>query len=327
MRTASSAPDHGSATGVRWAAYAVGAVEPPVDPAGAHRAAVEAIIVTHDDPEAVDRCVAAVLAQTHPLRRIRVVDTAGARPARPTAEAVEVVVHRLDENVGPAGGWAVGLDAFRAGDADLAWLLDDDCRPEPEALAVATAMRDAGDADVVQSRMIDDRTGREAPTQGWCAVLVPRQVVEQVGVPDADLVWWNEDTEYLQWRIPRAGHRVRRCDDAVVHVSLRGDGVAKPAWKYFYEARNQVAYRLWTQRPSPGETRHARHLRLRVRTWRAIRSTGRLAGRALLVEREGRPAKLAAVVRGAAFGLVRRRGRSVPLGEPDRARAAAGSAT
>ena len=41
----------------------------------------------------------------------------------------------------------------------------------------------------------------------WCGFVVARQIVEAVGLPMAELFWWAEDTEYLQWRIPEAGYQ------------------------------------------------------------------------------------------------------------------------
>lgn len=292
---------------------------------------VLAIIVTHDDPDAVQSCVASVQAQTCSVSEVLIVDTHGARPVPlGVYQCGEgVVVDRLDHNVGPAGGWAHGLSAFVSSEHDAAWLLDDDCVAQASSLEHSLAGLEM--ADVVQARMVERFDGREADTQGWCGVLLKRSVVETVGVPDPDLVWWTEDTEYLQWRIPRAGFKVIRSNDAIVEVALRPDRAPKPAWKYYYEARNQVRYRTKTQRPTPDDQPVRRYLTRRVRWWRAARSVVKLAGRSVFVERSGRAVKLAMVVRGTYHGMRGVTGLTVPLGSPDRARTsvvgAAGSAS
>ena len=147
-----------------------------------------------------------------------------------------------------------------------------------------------------------------------------RSVPEGVGVPDSDLVWWTEDTEYLQWRIPRAGWVVKRSAASLVEVAMRREGVPKPPWKYYYEARNQVAYRLRTQRPSSGGP-VPRYLTSRVRLWRAFRSVVKLMGRSLWIERTERLPKARMVLMGAVDGLRGRSGLRVALGAADRARA------
>ena len=279
---------------------------------------VEAIIVTHDDPDAVRSCVQALVAQTITPKQIRIIDTAGHRPVPDDIRHLHqlVTVHRLETNTGPAGGWYEGIRLFRESDCSFAWLLDDDCLPAEHSLE--QLLVDAQGADVIQSLMIDSRTGLEVSTQGWCSVLVGRNVVESVGLPDRDLVWWTEDTEYLQWRIPRAGFKVARSSLATVTITLRPPQATKPGWKYFYEARNQVSYRLKTQRPVHG-AQVPRHLTARVRSWRALRSVARLGLRTIAVEQEKRLSKLLLVGRGAAAGIAGRTGMQIAIGEPDRA--------
>jgi GT2 family glycosyltransferase len=277
-----------------------------------------AVVVTYNAPEAVAQCVAAVAAQTRSVAEILVVDNASETPVGGSSDRQPPVhVLRLPENTGPAGGYAAGLRAFLDTDFSWVWLLDDDCTPRPDTLAAQ--LRRATEAPVpttVLATMVDRDTGSVVNTHGWCGVLVPREIVAAVGVPIEGLFWWAEDTEYIQWRIPRAGFALER-DDAVVEVSLRRAERSKPAWKFYYEARNQVFYRLRVQR-QPETGLRQRHLKMRVRTWRAARTVTKLAGRAVLREPEGRVRKLGMVLRGAADGLRGRLGRTVRPGAADR---------
>jgi GT2 family glycosyltransferase len=165
--------------------------------------------------------------------------------------------------------------------------------------------------------MVDDQTHAETNTHGWCAVLLQRNVIETVGLPDAELFWWTEDTEYLQWRIPRSRFRVVRAPDAMVRVSRSRDDTEKPAWKYYYEARNQTYYRLHTQRVATPRPR-PHHLRLRVRAWRALRSLVRLTARVFTRESRDRGAKLAMIGRGTWDGVRGRLGVTVVADQSDR---------
>lgn len=276
---------------------------------------VMAVVLTFDARPALEDCLAAIRSQTHPVDTILVVDNASSEPVDDLVAATPcTTLLRLSDNRGPAGGYAEGLGAFLKSDATRAWVMDDDCVPAPDALAAQLAI--TWRAPVVLAHMVDRDSGENVDTLGWCGVLLAREVVETVGVPDPALFWWNEDTEYLEWRIPRAGFRVERCADAEVSVRRTRSDAAKPAWKYYYEARNQVYYRLVTQRLSSRPV--LRYLSRRVRYGRAIRSVGKLAARSVLRERTQRGRKLAMVCRGTVDGVRGRLGRTVPVDSSDR---------
>jgi GT2 family glycosyltransferase len=262
---------------------------------------VTAVVLTHDARSALQRCLCGLDGQRRSVDGLIVVDNASLErvddlvASRPCSRIV-----RSAENLGPAGGYAIGIGAFLEGADDYAWLMDDDCLPTAEALEAQLA--DVDQARVVMATTLDADTGDVMNTHGWSGVLVPRRVIAAVGLPDASLFWWTEDTEYLQWRIPRAGFNVRRCERAHVLVSRSRAAPGKPAWKYYYEARNQVHYRLHTQR-LPKDERPPRHLKWRVRVWRAGRSVCKLALLSVFRERRGRARKLAMVALGTADGL------------------------
>jgi rhamnopyranosyl-N-acetylglucosaminyl-diphospho-decaprenol beta-1,3/1,4-galactofuranosyltransferase len=276
---------------------------------------VVAVVLTFDAPDALDQCLLAIRAQNTPVSSIIVIDNASARPVDvPAGSGTATKVLRMPDNLGPAGGYAAGLQEFLESDGSWAWMMDDDCVPAPDALNAELA--EAASEEVVLATMIDRETGEVTNTQGWCGVLVPRSVVAAVGVPNAELFWWTEDTEYLQWRIPRAGFEVVRSSAARITVSRGRETAAKPAWKYYYEARNQVFYRLTTQRVLVRPL--APHLKLRVRAWRATWAVLKLATRAVVREREQRSTKFVMVWRGALDGLRRRLGRTVMVDDSHR---------
>ena len=249
-----------------------------------------------------------------------VVDNASAEPVDDlVAAAPNARLLRLPENVGPAGGYAAGLTEFLASGHDYAWLIDDDCVPAPDALGVQLERARRRPPPVVLATMVDHATREITNTQGWCGVLVPRAVVAEVGVPDAALFWWNEDTEYLQWRIPRAGFTVVRSEQARVDVS-RSRLAGKPAWKYYYEARNQVYYR----RPHPAAAWAEGAPRCGAISPAGCGGgarPGRCRGsrvRAVVREPGDRRAKVAMVWRGTRDGIAGRLGATVPVDTPDR---------
>lgn len=230
---------------------------------------VLALVVTHSSAATLTACIAALRAQTRPPEHILVIDNAGCPPAsRTLAEAGPVVpdadieIRRLDVNTGPAGGYAEGLARFLEREVRWVWAMDDDVLPEPDCLDRLVAATRGDDGPRIVWPRIREVSGSPHDYPGWCGVLLDREVVATVGFPIADLVWWAEDTEYLQRRIPRAGFRPSWVEDArVVHTNAR-DETTMPPWKVYYQVRNTVYYRWHVQ----GLTHPVRLTRSLIRT-------------------------------------------------------------
>lgn len=284
---------------------------------------VLAVVLTHDAPESLARCLSRIDAQTRPPDSMLVVDNASDPPAVLPLSPLSVKLLRSEHNGGPAGGHAIGLSAFLESGFDLAWVMDDDCLPAPtclEELLAASAegvgaderddsvfgiRRTAGghhdecDAPVFPL-WVDGLTGVSRFMPAWCGFLMPRLVVERIGLPRVDLVWWTEDAEYLQERLRRAHIMPIKAERAVVEHHRVRTGASKPVWKFYYEARNTIEYRYFVQ----------------DRTWRRMgrmtRTIVRLVGRIVLHE-PGKAARLRAVVDGISDGIRRRSGLRYPL--------------
>ncbi|MGO8873814.1 MAG: glycosyltransferase [Acidimicrobiales bacterium] len=261
---------------------------------------IVALVLTHNAPQALARCVAAIAAQTTQPSQLVVVDNASNPPVEAAALAaggIPVRVIRSEDNLGPAGGWAIALGDLLAGDGSHAWLMDDDIVPGPDCLGTlwAAVREDPTSAFVVPvSIQPDGAVGRWG---SWCGFLIARQIVEKVGLPMAELFWWAEDTEYCHWRIPQAGYPLRFVEKAVVHHDAIRQGGDLPAWKYYYESRNML-YLHW----------HIMH-----RTGRYPRNFTRLVGRAAFRQKEGRWRCLRAIGTGLVDGARGRLGIRYPV--------------
>jgi hypothetical protein len=267
---------------------------------------IMAVVLTHNAPASLDRCIRAIASQTTPPEALLVVDNAS-RPSVSLealdALAVPTTVVRSETNTGPAGGYALALAKFVESGFAHAWVLDDDMYPEPDCLdrLWAVAEKEPETAFVFPiSRQPDGSLGL---FPSWCGFVVARQIVEAVGLPMSELFWWAEDTEYLQVRIPERGYRRQVVNDAIVnHDGIRqGDGV--PLWKYYYEARNMLYVHLYVKR----------------RVGRYPRSVSKLFARALLREKNGRLRRLAVMTRGLSDGARGKLGIRYPV-EPMRER-------
>lgn len=255
---------------------------------------VQALVLTYGAPDALRACLDALASQTRPPDDVLVIDNAGDPPAR--ADAASVV--RLERNLGPAGGHAEGLRRFLDGEADVAWVLDDDVVPEPGCLAALLEAASAASLGPVFPRQFTT-DGRPDDHPRWAGVLLPRAAVAVAGLPMAELFWWVEDTEYLAHRLPARGFPSTTADAArVTHTGVRRTERA-PDWKLYYESRNTIWYRFHVQRGR--------------RAWKAARYLARVHGR-VLRQPAPRGPRLRAVWRGVWDGTRGRLGTTV---EPD----------
>ena len=267
---------------------------------------IMAVVLTHNAPDSLGRCLKAIAGQTLPPDFVLVVDNASRPPVSlddPTCARLPTRVVRSDVNTGPAGGYAQALDEFLASGFRHAWVLDDDMVPDAHCLERLwmVAQRDPELSVCVPDLPEPDGVCELWPS--WCGFIVARQIIEAVGLPMAELFWWAEDTEYLQWRIPEAGFNMQVVSDAVVdHDPIRhGEGV--PLWKYYYESRNMLYV----------------HLRVKHRIGRYPRNMSMLFARAILREKGGRLRRLAVMARGISDGARGKLGVRYPV-EPMRER-------
>ncbi len=261
---------------------------------------IVALVLTHNAPSSLDRCLEAIAAQSQRPDAVLVVDNASQPPTAmpgPGTTPLPVEVVRSTTNTGPAGGYVLGLSEFLRSDATHAWVLDDDMRPDSHCLERlwTVASKEPSSAFVFPvSRQAD---GSLNAWPSWCAFIIAREIVEDVGTPMAELVWWAEDTEYLQWRIPEAGYQRQVVHDAVVdHDAIRHQG-AVPLWKYYYESRNMLYV----------------HMHVKHKIGRYPRNVTLLFARALLREHHGRLRRLAVMLRGLADGALGRLGMRFPV--------------
>lgn len=263
---------------------------------------VMALVLTFDAPDHLLACLRGIQSQKVQPDKILVVDNASRVPARDVVEAAGLATEtteflRLPENLGPAGGYAAGLRRLAASDHDAAWVMDGDCVPDPDCLSALMSKFSSLKDPALIFPTVHSPNGNTTTYPAWDGVVIPTQIVERVGVPNEELFWWAEDSEYLQWRIPRAGYSVVRVPGAVVtHYSLRPR--RRASWKYYYETRNFIYYLVHVQ-----GRRELRPLLIPL-----VRTLVRI-----LVIEDRRARKLRLFVRGYRDGMAGRLGRPLPV--------------
>ncbi len=266
---------------------------------------VLAVVVAFNSLDSIVRCLTSLHAQTVPVD-VLVVDNSDPSPLSLDLEAHGFNRARIiwaAENLGPAGGFALGLAWFmESGEYTHAWLMDDDNYPEPDVCELLLRRsRQLRPGAAVFPSVLNENTGELINYPSWCGVLIDRLAVTLAGLPMAELFWWAEDTEYLQHRLPRKGVIVVRVDGAVVRDNRVRRVGGRPAWKYYYEVRNMVWFRLSEQKGSEFD--------------KLPRTLVRMLGSALVSD--GRGAKTRMYFTGLGHGLIGRLGRSVrPPNQP-----------
>ena len=228
---------------------------------------IVAVVVTLNRLGLLKRCVAALRRQTRPLDAIVIVDNGSSDGTLEwVADARDLDVIRQG-NLGASGGQHVGIRRAVELGADWIWCMDDDGFAGDDALALLAARTGRGDADWLNSLVVDvaDRErlafgmkgfGLDAARRArarevivgeanpFNCTLLSRSLVATIGLPAVPLFIWGDETEY-QRRAKAAGMRIVTVPASEFFhpasaVPLADMPLAQ-AWKYYYQVRNKGA--------------------------------------------------------------------------------------
>ncbi|KVN81193.1 glycosyl transferase family 2 [Burkholderia ubonensis] len=244
---------------------------------------VAAVVVTHNRPKLLAEVLDALRSQTRRPDSIIVVDNASGHETTALLSSCEDIdVLRLEQNVGGAGGFSVGVRQAVSLGFDWILLLDDDAVPRRDCLAqllecmdhvgaragaICTTVIEFGGRALMHRRRFDAATlaepvlpeaAYEAPvteidTGSFVGFMLRRSAALEVGVPDASFFLAYDDTEY-SLRLKRAGWTIWLAPSAVVdHKRPAGGRLRNGPYslKHYYNLRNQLAvFRVYGNAPS-----------------------------------------------------------------------------
>ncbi len=230
---------------------------------------VAVVVVTYNRRELLERCLAAVQSQTLAPAAVVVVDngstdgTAELLAALSGGRGVPLRVVAPGQNLGGAGGFALGMERALGHEPTWLWLMDDDSVPDPDALQrlidASGELRSfggtqaAGDGNGrlrvgflasrvlwtdgsphvmnVPGRLTRGRVGSVSPGlqavdyASFVSLLVSADAVWQCGLPVAEFFIGSDDVEYT-WRLTRAGLRGFLVGSSRVrHLTPRNEGM------------------------------------------------------------------------------------------------------
>ncbi len=231
------------------------------------------VVVTHNRKEYLLRCIDALRGQKGAQTDILVVDNASddgtaAALAPLVAEGV-IRYHNTGENLGGAGGFNVGMRLAVEMGYDRLWVMDDDCIPDPDALAALLQADewlggDYGflsgiaywrDGSICQMNVqktdlwhkLEDYASPLVPVvmATFVSAFIPARRVREVGLPIREFFIWSDDLEYTR-RLSRRYPCYAVTDSRVLHdmrhnhkVNIATDALDRlPRYAYLY--RNEV---------------------------------------------------------------------------------------
>ncbi len=209
-----------------------------------------AAVVTYNRKALLVECLEALLAQTHAVLRVFVVDNASTdgTEARLRDHGLlddpKVTYIRLAGNLGGAGGFARAVELTRAEECDWIWLMDDDSEPVPDALERLVESVPAADGATVAvcPKVVYPEGGIDANQRGhfrrrllplaaeryvdgvpvklgfvsFVGALVRTAAARTAELPRADFFVWGDDVEY-SFRLRRLGTLMLVPESVIVH--------------------------------------------------------------------------------------------------------------
>lgn len=239
---------------------------------------VAAVVVTYNRIELLKQCITALQSQTGLKElgynlEIIVIDNAGSDGTESWAENMsqngELIYLNTGSNLGGAGGFNYGLKFAAKFNYKYIWLMDDDCMPSPGALetllkfaeansgkfgflASKVLWKDGSICEMNRQRQTLTRTVKsfdvlvtQVAMSSFVSLLIPTEVVRQLGLPIKEFYIWTDDWEYTR-RISRRYPCYLINDSVVTHMTAKNTGAAihrdtidrLPRYRYLY--RNDV---------------------------------------------------------------------------------------
>lgn len=250
------------------------------------------IVVTYNRKNLLVECLDALEHQTLLPNKVLIVDNASTDGTlnllkeKGFLEKSLFELLALNDNTGGAGGFYAGMRYALEQDADWVWMMDDDAKPhinaleelmkiakEPQhvygSLAVnqehtSWQMELLGDAQIVTRLKADIPAKAQVKMLPFLGFMVHRELVEKIGLPDAEFFIAADDVEYSV-RAQKQGAKIYIAGNSQIehpssypyYVNFLGHRftcIAIPPWKRYYDVRNRIliakkyfGMRLYTQ--------------------------------------------------------------------------------
>jgi GT2 family glycosyltransferase len=242
---------------------------------------VYTIVVTYNRKMLLDRCIRAILAQTQCPDKILIIDNASTDGTDQMLSNNKWDCHDLIEivhfpyNIGGAGGFSRGIEIAIEMDADYMWIMDDDAIPELNSLEILlqhvtdntsiygslptdgavvswplTCVNNSRHVKGQLNHLWDVNNFMEVQFLPFIGLLISKEIVDSIGLPDSDYFLAADDVEYCL-RAKKAGFKtIVIATSRIYHPAAKLYFVRVPfktfhclklsPWKRYYDVRNRL---------------------------------------------------------------------------------------
>jgi len=185
---------------------------------------VATVVSTYNRKNFLRACLNSLLHQIRAPDEIIVVDgsSTDGTDEMVRSEFPQVTYVRVEENIGGAGQFYIGMKiAYRQGH-DFVWVMDDDVeivRRDGLEMLLKVYYDEAKKVPigaVIPLQLTGGRIARVGPLSIFVGGLIPRKVVEVVGFPRHDFFIYYDDVEYA-YRILKAGFVIKYAPPILEH--------------------------------------------------------------------------------------------------------------
>lgn len=238
---------------------------------------VATIVVTYNRLPLLKECIVSLRNQTYKNHQIIVINNGSTDDTLNWLKQQHDIYTITQENSGGAGGFYTGIKWACENGYDYSWVMDDDVITNNTALQSLLSKTLHSDGFIC-SRVLDINnelcnvpliskkksqiTGEllwgnklnhnmlEVDIASFVSILIPTNIVYQVGLPHKSYFIWGDDTEYTQ-RISQLYHSYMDIDSIVVHkraslgiLSIFTEKNKRRINNYFYSYRNRINNQL-----------------------------------------------------------------------------------
>lgn len=238
---------------------------------------VTALVVTYNRLKLLKGNIAAITAQTYPVKHILVIDNNSQDGTKEYLDSLQIgglIVKHLAKNLGGSGGFYEGIKIFEEQlTDDFVWIMDDDTIPTSTTLKeLSQCWSTIGQFGFLASnvRWIDGKPAvmnvpaidqahwssddleisdnifyPRVSSASFVSLLVPREVISIKGLPYKEFFIWEDDAEYTS-RISREYSCYFVPESIVHHKTKSNDGIdiidesGSRLSRYFYLFRNKT---------------------------------------------------------------------------------------
>jgi len=246
-----------------------------------------AIVVTYNRKMMLNNCIESILSSELVPDSIYIIDNASTDGTKEYLfsryrEQIDKGIIKyfcMPENLGGAGGFHEGLKLALESNYQYFWLMDDDAEPEKDALKLLMLEAEKNEKNKCFVSVATDKEKNElswgtgillnnktyifefyndipdhnillAPWAPFLGFLIPRVIVENIGLPRKEYFIWGDDVEYSS-RIWNAGYEIRYVKQSVIYhpilkkhkikfMGMQVTLIDAEDWKQYYGMRNDV---------------------------------------------------------------------------------------